>query len=65
MYETIWAWLGLYSFVFVCVLVASPREIYDSEYNVDYRRVGWYALLFFMLVVCVFALVRLFLVRVV
>lgn len=48
------SWLALYCFIFIIILIASPREIFNSDHDVDYRKVGWYALLGFLIIALVF-----------
>ena len=54
----VWAWLGLYAFIYVIILVASPREVYNSDMTIEFRRVFWYALIVFGFILLMFALIH-------
>ena len=56
---TIGAWLGFFSFLYILVLVASPRSCSDSDNNMDYRKVFWRAVALFTFIVFLFVVLAL------
>ena len=40
----IWVLVAVFNFLFIMILVANPREIRDSDNNLNFHLVFWYAL---------------------
>ena len=50
----VFAALSLFNFIFIVFMVTQPRELKDSSNNLDYYKVFWYALIFFILITLVY-----------
>lgn len=51
--------LSSFNTVFIVLLASRPREIFDSEGNVDYLKVFWLSLIGFCILIVAYFIVRL------
>jgi hypothetical protein len=51
---------SVFNTIFIFLLVTRPREVYDSERNIDYFKLLWFTLIVFGIIVAMFFLVKMF-----